>query len=134
MGAGVDVARSALHRSDQQLVQQVLPYHRDMPSKELKYKELARQFKEELREVAHPLGLSGEGGEGVKREVKHRALVSQHEDLEAAQARLREVQGKVESFHGLPATQHGAEMMVVQARQNFESTQRLLHNALGLQN
>jgi hypothetical protein len=80
-----------------------------------------------------PLGLSGEGGEEVKKSVKHHALVAQHEDLEAAQARCREAQGRLEAFHGLPATQHGAEMLVAQARQNAESMQRLLHTALGLQ-
>lgn len=133
LNAGLDVARSKLQRSDQQLAQQVLPYHRDMPSKEVKYKELAREFKEELKETAMPLGLTGEGGEGVKEEVKHHALVAQHGELEAAQERLRVQQGKLEGFHGLPATQHGAEMLVAQAKQNVESMQRLLHNALGLQ-
>ena len=131
--SGLDAARLTLQRSDQQLMQQVLPYYRDMPAKEIKYKELSRQFKEELKEVATPLGLSGEGGEEVKKSVKHHALVAQHEDLEAAQARCREAQGRLEAFHGLPATQHGAEMLVAQARQNAESMQRLLHTALGLQ-
>jgi hypothetical protein len=133
LDSGLDAARLTLQRSDQQLMQQVLPYYRDMPAKEIKYKELTRQFKVELKEVAMPLGLSGDGGEEIKKEVKHHALVAQHEDLEAAQARLREAQVKLEAFHGLPATQHGAEMLVVQARQNTESMQRLLHTALGLQ-
>ena len=133
LDSSLEDAASRLSQSDHQLSQQVLPYYREIPSKEIKYKDIARQFREELKGVSLPLGLMGQGGDAVKNEVKHYALVGLHEELEVAQGVLKEAHLKLEAFHGLPATQHGAELLLAQARQNTESTQRLLHNALGLQ-
>lgn len=121
LDASLEEAATRLGKGDRQLAQQVLPYAQDMPLREVKYRDQAALHKAELHST------------GFNPQHRHRSLVERHTEVEQLQARLREVQARLDTFHGLPASQDGAQLQVRQCQENLASLQQRLHSALGLQ-